>query len=159
MPLMAWLSGWKRWLVKERVLSLWFMLDLITWGTTSWFWVLWRLDIKWVIYKNYGFMTSNWVLVWILTCFKILTTSPRHPLQSQYHWRSQASQSRRDSHSISSPSISCTQHSGTARKSGTLTTHRNKRFEEAKHESLLAYHSSSSTGMPKIYVWNHDYAA
>jgi acyl-CoA synthetase (AMP-forming)/AMP-acid ligase II len=35
----------------------------------------------------------------------------------------------------------------------------NKSFEEAKHEPLLAYHSAGSTGMPKVYVWNHDYAA
>jgi hypothetical protein len=35
----------------------------------------------------------------------------------------------------------------------------NKTFEEAKHELLLAYHSSGSTGISKIYAWNHDYAA
>jgi hypothetical protein len=35
----------------------------------------------------------------------------------------------------------------------------NKTFEEAKHDDFLAYHSSGSTGMPRIYVWNHDYAA
>ena len=35
----------------------------------------------------------------------------------------------------------------------------NKTFDEAKHEPLLAYHSSGSTGMSKVFLWNHDYAA
>jgi hypothetical protein len=34
-----------------------------------------------------------------------------------------------------------------------------KTFEEAKHEPFFAYQSLGLIGMPKIYVWNPDYAA
>ncbi|OJJ48921.1 hypothetical protein ASPZODRAFT_1354781 [Penicilliopsis zonata CBS 506.65] len=34
-----------------------------------------------------------------------------------------------------------------------------KTFEDAKHEPLLAFHTSGSTGLPKPITWSHDYAA
>ena len=35
----------------------------------------------------------------------------------------------------------------------------NKSFEKARHEPLLAFHTSGSTGLPKPVVWSHDFAA